>query len=198
MAPKRSRKTSGRGLADPVRLRPMDEQGGELVVVIIETPKGSRNKYAYDTEQRIFALSKVLPAGMAFPYDFGFVPSTLGGDGDPLDVLVLMDEPAFPGCKLQCRIIGIVEGEQVGKRKKVRNDRVIAIEAANHSYARVSHIDDLGREFEHELEKFFVNYHSLSGKSYRILAVKGPHAGYKAVEAARRAARRDSRLAPDR
>ena len=67
--------------------------------MIIETPKGSRNKYAYDPQERIFELRKVLPAGMAFPY-FGFVPSTTAGDGDPLDVLVLMDEPAFPGCKL--------------------------------------------------------------------------------------------------
>jgi inorganic pyrophosphatase len=177
-----------RGLADPVRLNPVDGKDGELVVVIIETPKGSRNKYAYDPKEHIFELSKVLPAGMAFPYDFGFVPSTRGGDGDPLDVLVLMDEPAFPGCKLKCRVIGIVEGEQVGKKKTERNDRLIAIEAANHSYARVTHIDDLGNEFEKELEEFFVNYHCLTGKSYKILAVKGPHAGYKALEKAQRIA----------
>ena len=81
---------------------------------IIETPKGSRNKYAFDPDQRIFELKKVPPAGMAFPYDFGFVPSTVAEDGDPVDVLVLMDEPAFPGCLLRCRLIGIIErGEQV-------------------------------------------------------------------------------------
>jgi inorganic pyrophosphatase len=88
------------GLADPTRLSPVDAHDDELTVVIIETPKGSRNKYAYDPEEHIFGLKTVLPAGMAFPYDFGFVPSTMGGDGDPLDVLVLMDEAAFPGCKL--------------------------------------------------------------------------------------------------
>jgi inorganic pyrophosphatase len=99
------------GLADPVRLKPFDKQDSDLLVVVIETPKGSRNKYAYDPDEHIFELKRVLPAGMAFPYDFGFVPSTLGGDGDPLDVLVLMDEPAFPGCKLKCRVIGVIEEE---------------------------------------------------------------------------------------
>jgi inorganic pyrophosphatase len=186
MAGKRKRKGA---LADPLRVDAVDEKDSEVVVVIIETPKGSRNKYAYDPKEHIFELSKVLPAGMAFPYDFGFVPSTRGGDGDPLDVLVLMDEAAFPGCKLRCRIIGLVEGEQVSKKKRERNDRLIAVEVANHSYARLKHIDDLGKQFEKELEEFFVNYHCLSRKAYKILAVKGPHAGYGALEKAQRAAR---------
>jgi inorganic pyrophosphatase len=177
------------GLADPVRLKSIDPDNDDLVVVVIETPKGSRNKYAYDPTDHIFELKKVLPAGMAFPYDFGFVPSTLGGDGDPLDVLVLMDEPAFPGCKLKSRIVGIIEGEESDKKISERNDRVIAIENANHSYARVTHVDDLGKEFEKELEEFFVNYHRLSGKSYKILSVKGPRAGYRAVKDAQKAAR---------
>ncbi len=172
-----------RGLANPVLLKPFEK---DEIVVIIETPKGSRNKYAYEPDERIFTLKKVLPAGMAFPYDFGFVPSTLGGDGDPLDVLVLMDEPAFPGCKLTARVIGIIEGEQGRRKKAVRNDRVVAIESANHSYAHVRHIEDLGRQFEQELEQFFVNYHSLSGEEYRIVGVKGPAAGRRAVEKSRR------------
>ena len=83
----------------------------ETIQVIIETPKGSRKKFAFDEKQRVFALKKVLPAGMAFPYDFGFVPSTIAEDGDAVDVLVLMDEPAFPGCLLICRIVGIIEGK---------------------------------------------------------------------------------------
>src|ERR1700757_1726224 len=106
---KRSKRSAG--LADPTRLPPFASKDADLTV-IIETPKGSRNKYAFDPKERIFALKKVLPAGMAFPYDFGFVPSPLGGDADPWDVLVLMDEPPFPGCKRTCRIIGVIEGEQ--------------------------------------------------------------------------------------
>src|SRR3979411_2447864 len=98
---------SRNGLADPSRLRSLDEENDELIQVIVETPKGSRNKYAFDPEQRVFELKKVLPAGMTFPYDFGFIPSTEAEDGDPMDVLVLMDEPAFPGCLLKCRVTGI-------------------------------------------------------------------------------------------
>jgi inorganic pyrophosphatase len=122
-----------RGLANPDTLAPFDKDKS-AIVVIIETPKGSRNKYAFDVKERIFVLKKVLPAGMSFPYDFGFIPSTIGGDGDPLDVLVLMDEPAFAGCKLSCRVIGIIEGEQGSKKKKERNDRIVAIEGDNHSF----------------------------------------------------------------
>jgi inorganic pyrophosphatase len=177
------------GLADPTHLRAFDKGEIDLCTVIIETPKGSRNKYAFDPEERIFALKKVLPAGMAFPYDFGFVPSTLGGDGDPLDVLVLMDEPAFPGCKLTCRIIGVIEGEQGHNKKTVRNDRVVAVEDDNHSYAHVKRIDDLGKRFERELEEFFVNYHRLSNEQYRILALKGPGSGLRCVKHAQKRAR---------
>lgn len=160
---------------------PAYDDGGDLVV-IIETPKGSRNKYAYDPERRIFELTKVLPAGMAFPYDFGFVPSTRGGDGDPLDVLVLMDEPAFPGCKLTARIVGVIQGKQGSGKSFERNDRLIAVETGNHSYAHIRRIDDLGKTFERELEIFFVNYHELSGKQYRIIALKGPSAGKRCVK----------------
>jgi len=91
------------GLADPTRLKPYDADDKQLLRVVIETPKGSRNKLAFDPDDHIFELKKVLPSGMTFPYDFGFVPSTRADDGDPIDVLVLMDEPAFPGCVLSCR-----------------------------------------------------------------------------------------------
>lgn len=177
-------KTSGkRALADPARLKPHDADDKELLQVIIETPKGSRNKYSFDPDQEIFALKKVLPAGMAFPYDFGFIPSTLGDDGDPLDVLVLMDEPAFPGCLLKCRIIGVIEGEQGEKGEKVRNDRIVAIEHANHSWADVKVVDDLGKKFLKELEEFFVNYHELNGEKYKLLGVKGPGEARKLIKA---------------
>ena len=116
------------GLADPSRLKPIDEDDKQMLRVVIETPKGSRNKFAFNAEQHVFELKKVLPAGMTFPYDFGFIPSTLAEDGDPVDVLVLMDEPAFPGCVLSCRPVGVIEGEQKDKKGKERNDRIIAVE----------------------------------------------------------------------
>ena len=129
------------GLADPSRLKPVDEEHKQLLRVVIETPKGSRNKFAFDPEQHIFQLKKVLPAGMTFPYDFGFVPSTLAEDGDPVDVLVLMDEPAFPGCVLSCRPVGVIEGEQKSKEGKQRNDRILAIEKSAHSFAEVKTVE---------------------------------------------------------
>jgi inorganic pyrophosphatase len=171
-----------KGLKNPVRLAPLDPDDPGVIQVIIETPKGSRNKYAFDQEQRIFQLKKVLPAGMAFPYDFGFVPSTVADDGDPVDVLVLMDEPAFPGCLLRCRLIGVIEGEQGKKKQRERNDRVVAVEEENHSYAHVKHIKDLGDEFVEELEEFFINYHDLSGKKYCVLNVRGPTEARKRIE----------------
>ena len=125
------------GFADVSRLQPIDRSDKSLLRVVIETPKGSRNKFAYDQNQHIFELTKVLPAGMTFPYDFGFVPSTEADDGDPIDVLVLMDEPAFPGCVLSCSPIGVIEGEQETKKGKERNDRIIAIEKDAHSFADI-------------------------------------------------------------
>ena len=175
------------GLADPSRLKPLDKDDKQVVRVIIETPKGSRNKYAFDQDEKAFVLKKVLPAGMAFPYDFGFVPSTLAADGDPLDVLVLMDEPAFPGCLVKCRLVGVIEGEQEGKNKTLRNDRIVAVDIENHQWAHIEHIDDLGKQFVRELEEFFVNFHDLIGKNYRILDVRGPGQARRSIEAGRKA-----------
>ncbi len=184
MAKKQNKKQS---LADPSRLQPRDPDDSDAFQVIIEIPKGSCNKYDFDPEQKIFGVKTVLPAGMAFPYDFGFIPSTKAEDGDPTDVLVLMDEPAFPGCLLKCRLIGIIEGEEGSKKKMIRNDRVVAIEQANHSYAKVTNIDNLGKILIQELEEFFVNHHRLSDKHYRILDVRGPGEARRRIKNGQRA-----------
>jgi inorganic pyrophosphatase len=177
-----------RSLRDPSHLKPLGDDDGTIRVVI-ETPKGSRNKYAFDAEERVFVLKTVLPAGMAFPYDFGFVPSTRAEDRDPVDVLVLMDEPAFAGCVLKCRLVGVIEGEQISGKKKIRNDRLIAVERDNHSFAAVTHVDDLGKAFVKELEAFFVNYHALSSTHYRIVGVRGPRHARRRLKEGRRAVR---------
>jgi inorganic pyrophosphatase len=174
------------GLANPARLKPLDAKDKQLLRVVIETPKGSRNKFAFDSDEHIFELKKVLPTGMTFPYDFGFVPSTKADDGDPIDVLVLMDEPAFPGCVLLCRPIGVIEGEQSDNKNKERNDRILAIQKDAHSWADIKTIDDLGIQFCRELEEFFVNYHRLSGKQYRVLGLQGPDKARKLVKAGMR------------
>jgi inorganic pyrophosphatase len=186
-----SKKAKSKGaLADPSRLQSKDQDDAAIIQVIIETPKGSRNKFAFDEKQRVFELKKVLPAGMTFPHDFGFIPGTLAEDGDPVDVLVLMDEPAFPGVLVKGRIIGVIEGEQGNKKKTERNDRIVAVEKGNHSYADIKVIDDLGQKFLRELEDFFVNYHELSNEQFQVIGVKGPKQARKLIEHGIRAAHR--------
>jgi inorganic pyrophosphatase len=175
-----------KSLADPTKLKPIDKKDGTLQV-IIETPKGSRNKYSFDPDQEIFSLKKVLPAGMAFPYDFGFLPRTVADDGDPIDVLVLMDEPAFPGCLLRARLIGVIRGEQLEGNKRIRNDRLVAIAEANHMYANIKKLEDLPRHFIKELEGFFVNYHQLEGKQYKLLGCKDAPEALRLIKQAQKA-----------
>lgn len=157
-----------KSLALPTKLKPTTKH--DLLQVIIETPAGSRNKFAFDPEQGIFALKKVLPAGMSFPYDFGFLPQTLAPDGDPIDVLLLMDEPAYPGCLVPSRLVGVIEGEQLDGKKKIRNDRLIAVADANHMYANIRRLKDLPPKWIKELQVFFV---------------KLPQSGRKAIQVAR-------------
>src|SRR5215469_6834069 len=141
-----------KSLSDPAELKPIDKADA-LLQVVIETPAKSRNKFAFDREQGIFSLTKVLPSGMVFPYDFGFVPRTKAGDGDPIDVLVLMDEPAFPGCALLVRLLGVIEGEQTTpKTPPVRNDRLIAVAETTHMYAPLQRLKDMPDQVLNEIE----------------------------------------------
>jgi len=174
-------------LANPYLIKPINKHDG-LLQVIIETPKGSRNKIAFDDKQKIFVVKKVLPAGMVFPYDFGFLPKTLAPDGDPLDVLLLMDEPAYPGIAVRSRLIGIIEGVQNEGKKENRNDRLLAVAEMNHLYANIKSPDDLPQRFLHELEEFFVNYHELEGKKYKLLGVRGSSQARRVIKEAQRAA----------
>ena len=150
--------------------------------------RGSKARARARAEQLALAAGKVLPPSFkgVFPYDFGFIPSTRAQDGDPVDVLVLMDEPAFPGCVLSCRPIGVIEGERINGKDRERNDRIVAVERDAHSWAKVTTIGDLGKHFCRELEEFFINYHKLIGKEYRVLDIKGPTAARKLIKSGRR------------
>lgn len=142
---------------------------GYIQDIIIETPKGSRNKYAYDKKKKLFTLKKILPQGMVFPFDFGFVPGTKGEDGDPVDVLVIMDEPAYPGILVKCRIIGAIKATQKKKGKAERNDRIIAISDESAMYEDIQDIANLNVGTLHEIEHFFISYNEEEGKEFRIL-----------------------------
>ncbi len=116
-------------------------------------------------------LKKLLPAGMAFPYDFGFLPGTKGEDGDPLDVIVISEFPTFPGCSVECRIIGafvISQTESAQSSKSIRNDRFIAIPVESEIYSKVDTIKDLPKQIVTELEAFFINYMQLEGKRITV------------------------------
>ena len=176
-----------KSLVNPTRLKPIDKKDG-LIQVITETPCGSRNKFAFDAEQGVFSLKAVLPAGMVFPYDFGFVPRTVAPDGDPIDVLLLMDKPAFPGCAVHSRLIGVIEGVQIDGKKKVRNDRLVAVADANHMYANVRKMKDLPAKWIKEVQDFFVNYHNLEGKKYELIGCKGADAALALIKEAQKAA----------
>jgi inorganic pyrophosphatase len=152
--------------------------------VIIETPKGCRSKYAWDTKRHLFKLKKLLPLGAVFPFDFGFVPGTKGEDGDPLDVLVIMDEPAYPGVLVPCFIIGILEATQTENKKTLRNDRLIGVAAASTLYKDLRTLDNLNNNMRDEIEQFFVSYNKLSGKKFTPLNWEDGKQALKLIEKA--------------
>ena len=149
---------------------------------IIETPKGSRNKFGYDRETNLFALHGLLPEGMLFPFDFGFVPSTLGADGDPVDVLVLMDAPAQVGCLVEVRLIGVISATQTEKGRKESNDRLLA--AAIHSYQHedLQSIHDVRESLLSQVEEFFISYNKQRGKTFTVKDLGGPNKAVKVLK----------------
>jgi inorganic pyrophosphatase len=164
--------------------------------VIIETPKGSRNKFKYDEEYGLFKLGGLLPVGAVFPYDFGFLPSTLGGDGDPLDVLVLMDEPAFAGCLVQARLLGAIEAEQTEDGETSRNDRLIAVATNTHTLREVRSLDQLSESKVNEIEHFFISYSTAKGKQFKPIGRFGPGHAERLVEEGTRDFRRQNSASP--
>ncbi len=141
---------------------------------IIETPRNRRNKFDYDPDSDLFRLGGLLPEGMAFPFDFGFIPCTLGGDGDPLDVMVLMDEPAHVGCLVEVRIIGVIEAQQSEDGGSERNDRLLAVAVHSYSHEKIDSIEDLNPSMLDQIEQFFVSYNKLRGKKFKLKSQGSP------------------------
>lgn len=149
------------------KLRLRNDEGDLLAV--IEVAAGSRNKFKFDPKLGVFALHKLLPLGATFPYDFGFLPHTQGDDGDPLDVMVLMDEPVPIGTAVPCRLIGILEAEQTEEGTTVRNDRLLAVARVSQRYASTRSIADLEPRVLDQLDAFFVFYNAQCGKTFTPL-----------------------------
>ena len=170
--------------AHPAATLPAFDPKTGALNAIVETPKGRRNKFKFDEERGLFVLGKVLPAGAVFPFDFGFVPSTKGGDGDPLDVLVLMDEPAFPGCLVPARLIGVIEAEQTEEGTTVRNDRLLAVAEESSAHRDVRSIGQLSASLLDEIEHFFASYQAMEGHEFRPTGRFGPDRARALVEEA--------------
>lgn len=167
------------------RLKAFSDSDTAELNVIIETPKGSRNKFTFDEEKGLFKLSGVLPAGAVFPFDFGFLPGTLGGDGDPLDVLVLMDESAFAGCLVPSRLIGVIEALQTERDgETTRNDRLIAVAANSRDHQHLRSLEDLNENLIEEIEHFFISYNEIKGKNFHPLGRFGQERARSLVETA--------------
>jgi len=150
---------------------------GRTVEVVVETPKGSHNKFKYDAGREAFRLSHVLPMGMTFPFDFGFLPDTTSGDGDPLDVLILMDAPCPTGCLVDVRLVGVLEVEQREETGAVvRNDRLIGVAETSASHSATQELTDLAPAILTEIEAFFEQYNRLDGKQFRVVHRRGSRA----------------------
>jgi inorganic pyrophosphatase len=152
--------------------------------VVIETPKGRRNKFDYDPDVEAFTLGGLLPEGLSFPFDFGFVPSTVAEDGDPIDVMVLMDEPAHVGCVLTVRLIGVIEARQTESGKTTENDRLIGVAVHSYSHENIQSIGELNKSLLDQVEEFFVSYNKSRGKKFKVTGVHGPSKAVKRLQSA--------------
>lgn len=141
----------------------------------IEIPRGSRNKYEYDEATRTFRLDRVLYSSVHYPTDYGFIPETLAPDGDHLDVLVLVQEPTFPGCMIDVRVLGGLDMHD----EKGSDFKVLAVPIGDPRYAHVESLDDLGDHWLREIETFFATYKLLEPKQTEVL-------GWHSVEETRK------------
>jgi len=154
--------------AGPIPLEAIDSKSGELLV-IVDTPHGSPVKFKYDEQLHVFTITRFLPSGLVFPFDFGFVPGTRAEDGDALDVVLLMEGSSFPGCLVRARLLGVLEAKQKKRGRMVRDDRLIAVASKSLAYRRIRGLRDLGRETLDGIERFFAASNQVEGRRFEAL-----------------------------
>lgn len=148
---------------DLTRIPPQPKPG--LINVLIEITAGSKNKYEFDKDLNAFALDRVLYASVQYPWDYGFVPNTLADDGDPLDGMVIMDEPTFPGCVIAARPIGMLEMIDGGDR----DEKILCVPDKDPRYSQVKSLKDIPQHRLDEIAEFFRTYKNLEKKETKIL-----------------------------
>jgi inorganic pyrophosphatase len=154
----------------------------QYIYAVVETPRGSTCKLDFDSNLRAFTLAKPLMAGLTYPYDWGFIPSTKAEDGDPLDVLVIHDAQTYPGVVLRCKPVGILEIEQKKKGKKERNDRVFAVPDRSPLETDLEDVRRLPSRAREELEQFFRATNALEDKEIEFLGWRGPAYTIKTIK----------------
>jgi inorganic pyrophosphatase len=169
----------------PYELMARDPESGD-VRAVIDTPAGSRNKYKYDKACRLFRVARVLPEGMSFPHDFGSIPGTCAEDGDPLDVLVLGLAPTFPGCLVNVKLLGILGAVQVERRKRIRNDRLLAAAVTPVNTPALADIGSIDPEQLKAIRHFFESYNRAQGREFRITRTAGRRQAESALARAER------------
>ena len=152
------------------------------VYAVVETPRGSRVKLEFDPKLKVFTLAKPLFAGLTYPYDWGFIPSTQAEDGDPLDVLIVHDAATYPGLVLRCTPVGVLEVEQSSKGKRERNDRVFVVPDRSPFEGDLQDIRRLPARAIKELEEFFLATNALESKALKFLGWRGPAKAIKTIK----------------
>jgi inorganic pyrophosphatase len=159
----------------------------QTIEVVIESPRATQAKYKFDPNDKLFKLKRLLPLGMVFPYDFGFIPGTIGEDGDPLDALVLSEFASFTGAHLTCRIIGALKAVQGKEGKKAtRNDRYFCVPVTSITYSPIETIDQLGKEHNGQIQEFFINYNKVDGKVFSCLGIVDPEKAFRMIKKGRK------------
>ena len=143
---------------------PVGEQSPEVVTAVIEIPLEGINKYEYDKKFHVFRLDRNLYSPVHYPGDYGFVPSTLASDGDPLDCLVLVDAPSFPGCVMEVRPIGMLEMTDQG----LADEKVLCVGKNNPRYKDVWNYSEIYPHMLKEITHFFAIYKDLEGKRVEV------------------------------
>jgi inorganic pyrophosphatase len=150
------------------------------VTCVIETPKESRLKFKLDKPTGLYKVDRILPKGLRFPFNLGFVPRTRGPDGDPTDILLIMDDILFPGCCLDCRILGVILAEQSEQGRTYRNDRILAVSVKDVDGPKS--LSDLDKRFAEDVERFFATYHQAEGNRLKVLRTGSAEEAYELIK----------------